>query len=186
MSFFAKVSARNIFRFKKRLVMTLLGISGCTALVVTGFGLRDSVLDIADLQFGKITKCHLQVFLADGANTENTEAILKKSDLVSGYAFIQSVAADFSTMAGTADGHVVIPDGRGRFDELIRLEHTTDGRTVTLTDGGAVVTQKLAELLDLHVGSTFTIDADGRYTVAVADIAENYVYHLCLYDARLL
>ncbi|SHI19785.1 putative ABC transport system permease protein [Sporobacter termitidis DSM 10068] len=177
MSFFAKVSARNIFRYKKRLVMTLLGIAGCTALIVTGFGLRDSITDIADIQFGRIFHYNLLAYLPDGAGEDAASVVLKDSAGVTDYLFEQSTAADFTAGSGTVDGQVIVPDDPDRLGDFVRLAHRADGRAVALTDDGAVITEKMAELLNLHPGDTFTVEADGKYNVKVADIVENYVYH---------
>lgn len=177
MSFFAKVSARNIFRYKKRLIMTLLGIAGCTALVVTGFGLRDSIADITDLQFGKIQKYDLQVYLSKDVSGKGTADVLNSSTGVSDFILIQSVAADFSSNTGTQNGRVIIPENLDKISDFIQLSHRKDDEPVALTDDGVVITEKLAELLGLHVGDTFTVDADGKHTVKVQDITQNYVYH---------
>jgi putative ABC transport system permease protein len=177
MSFFAKVSTRNIFRYKKRLIMTLLGIAGCTALIVTGFGLRDSIIDITEKQFGEIMKYDLQVALSDNASKEPISTVLNNNTGVSDFMYEQSVAADMSTHTGTLSGHVIIPEKQDEINGFIRMAHRIDEKTVTLTDDGAVITEKMAELLGLKVGDTFTLDADGKYTVKVSDIVENYVNH---------
>lgn len=177
MSFFSKVSARNIFRYKKRLIMTLLGIAGCTALIITGFGLRDSITDITNIQFDKILKYNLQVYLSENASEEKLREALINNAGVLDSILTQSVSADFETKSGTQAGHVIVPGQPDKIGDFIQLAHRSDGKEVALTDDGVVVTEKLAELLDLHIGDTLTVDADGKFPVKVAGIAENYVYH---------
>jgi putative ABC transport system permease protein len=180
MSFFAKVSARNIFRYKKRLIMTIIGIAGCTALIVTGFGLRDSIIDITDLQFKELFRYDLLVYLqeeAEEGQLEELRSVLGNHESVSGYVPVGSVSADFKGIGGIESGYVMIPEKPAELDAFITLRHRIDKTPVTLPEEGAVITEKLAERLGLQIGDTLTIDTEGVYTVKVADIVENYVFH---------
>jgi putative ABC transport system permease protein len=177
MSFFAKVSARNIFRYKKRLFMTLFGIAGCTALIVTGFGLRDSILNIADKQFGELFKYDLQVVMTEQPPLEDIASTLRNDANVADYLFEESTTADAVNSSGIQSVHVVVPEDAATLTGFITLRHRSDWSAVRLPDDGAVITEKFAQLLDLTIGDTFIIDSDGRHTVEVADITENYVYH---------
>lgn len=177
LSFFGKVSARNIFRYKKRLVMTLVGIAGCTALIVTGFGLRDAVTDIADIQFGQIFRYNMVVYLKGGADMGALQGALSEDKEVSDSLLAQGSSVDVSKSGALVSGRLVVPSDMGGLQRFITLKHRAGGAAVALTDEGAVITEKMAELLHLKVGDTMTVDNGGNYAVRVADITENYVYH---------
>jgi putative ABC transport system permease protein len=181
MSFFAKVSARNIFRYKKRFFMTIVGIGGCTALILTGLGLHDSISDIPNLQFDELFRYDLQAVLESDTTDAQLSSILAAASRdvnVEGYANIDSIGADFSKGKSLSyDGTVIVPEDPASLSNFIQLGHRLDDAPVVLPETGAVVTEKLAELLDLHLGDKLTIFHDGYYEVTVADIIENYVFH---------
>ena len=181
MSFFSKVSARNILRYKKRFWMTLVGIAGCTALIVTGFGLRDSIHNITRLQFDEIQQYDLQMYFIDNITPEQKVEIAEALDEdtnVAEYTMINETSVDFESGGGIASGYYYVPENPEQLKDFIRLRHREDGKEVQLTDNGALITEKLSELLELEPGDTFTIVEENiRYEVYVEDIVENYVYH---------
>lgn len=181
MSFFGKVSARNLLRYQKRFWMTLVGIAGCTALIVTGFGLRDSIRNITALQFEQIQKYDLQAYFLDEATPEDVSAVadaLANDGSVARYALVRQTGVDLESPAGVQSGYCFVPMEPAQVDDFITFRHRTDGTPVTLPERGAVITEKLAELLRLHVGDTLTVVLDGiRYQVDITDITENYTYH---------
>ncbi len=101
-SFMGKVSMRNIFRYKKRMFMMILGISGCTALVITGFGIRDSVVDICDYQYGEIQLMDMAVTFRSEVSSEMSEALDEElSDEVTGYAVLRLQSVESEALDGT-------------------------------------------------------------------------------------
>ena len=180
MSFFGKVSVRNLFRYKKRFIMTIVGIAGCTALIVTGFGLRDSIRDITSMQFDQIETFDLRAYLNHDATKDEKNALLEALEndpLIRDYLYIDSEAVDFKSDTASQGGYLIVPEDPGRLEDFISLRHRTDDAGIRLPDDGVVMTEKLAELLNLHVGDTFTIDSDGTVSARVADITENYIHH---------
>ena len=176
--FSVKVSARNLFRFKKRFWMTVIGVAGCTALLIAGFGLRRSIFDILDVQMGEIYHFDLQLsFDPDepGAADAVRQALTGDSE-VAAYAEANTRSASFRAHDCSMNGFLIVTDKPAALAERIDL-HTMAGQPLTLTDGGAVIDQKLAEELSLQIGDTLTVDDGRRYDVTVAGINEQYVYH---------
>ena len=182
MSFTWKVTMRNLFRYQRRFWMTVIGIGGCTALVVTGFGLHNSIFDILDKQFDEITvydaTVGLNEDLTDGEMKEIRETLDKEpgvdSYLTSYQTSVDTVGTEHS-VNGVYLFAVADPD---EFNQFIELRHLEDGTSAELAEEGVIITQKLSELLDLEIGDSITLEKDDRrFSAPVTDIVENYVYH---------
>ena len=182
LSFFSKVTTRNIFRFKKRLFMTLAGIAGCTALIVAALGLRDSITDITNKQFGEIYTYQLRAHL-DGAY--DYDALTKALDKLefAEYLFIDTVNVDVSLNGAKETAEVLIPQDTGRLHRFITLRDRKEHTPVELTESGAIVTEKLSELLDLEAGDTVELWTDSVYNANVSGTTEQYAGHY-LYMSR--
>lgn len=180
MSFFGKVSARNIFRFKKRLLMTVIGIGGCTALIVTGFGLRDSIVDITSTQFGDIFKYDIQAYLvADATQDQILElhSTLDSDEHVADYMFVRSDSYEIKSATGSSEALCFVPENFDDLSRIVSLRHRGDDTEVLLGNDGVIITEKLAEMLNVEKGDTVTIESDAIYTVKISDITENYIYN---------
>ena len=175
MPFFSKVSIRNIFRYKKRFIMTVVGIGGCTALILTGFGLKDSITSITPIQFGDIWDYSAQIYVTDGG--DSLKEFAKTDDRIQDYLLTYTGTVDFSNSSGIYSGYVLVPDSTEDFSSFIDLRHRKDGSSIVLDDDSAVITEKLSELLDVGLGDAITLSGDSRRNIEVTDIAENYVYH---------
>ena len=181
MGFIQKVTVRNLFRYKRRFWMTVIGIGGCTALIVTGFGIHNSIFDILAKQYDEITPYNASIGLNDDITQEQLDAITAALDgnshVVSYLANHQSTV-DVSTDSGVVEGvHIFTADDMDAFRSYVHLRHRTTGQSVELPERGIVITEKLSELLEVKVGDEITIDGDKRLSVRVDEIAENYVYH---------
>lgn len=187
LSFVQKVTVRNLFRYKRRFIMSIVGIAGSCALLVTGFGLQDSIFGIMDIQFDDIWKFDLQVYLAKSLNADETAALVQQTIEREGLydilpTSLHSVTAEgdngFSTSAyvqGVAD--------RETLPEIAVLKDVKTGQVISLPDDGAVVTQKLARQLGADVGDTIRfVSKEKEYSVRVAAIVENYVLHYIYMD----
>ncbi len=175
LSFTHKVTARNLIRYKKRFFMTVIGIAGCTALLLTGFGLRDSISDIVDKQFGEIFLYNLSVTVKDGDNqpvedflSSNAEATLR----------VHQSSADLT--GKDADPHTAVlyvPSDSTRIFEFITFRERKSGKPLPFTEEGALLTEKLAEEMKVKAGDTITVEnGDGQTAqVTVSGITENYV-----------
>jgi putative ABC transport system permease protein len=183
LSFSHKVTARNIFRYKKRLLMTVIGIAGCTALLVTGFGLKDSINAIMDKQFKEI-------FVYDGQLVVDTEKPESERDLqkilgnqkdVKSYmrTLNETVNALVRGSGRTYETNLLVPENLGKFKNFFDLHERVSKKKIELTSSGAVITEKLSTLLKIGVGDTFEYrDSENRtYEIKVAAIAENYLSH---------
>ncbi len=177
MSFLHKVSMRNIFRYKKRLFMMIVGISGCTALLVTGFGVKDSIADIGDRQFGEIQTYDCSLTLKEGAD-EGLRAELDAMEDIAGYACVMEKNMDLVAQAGVKSVYLVTgtEEGMASFLSL----HTQKGEGIRYPSAGeAVVSDKLAEDYDIHIGDMLTLrDTEMKeLSVKVSGIYENYLYN---------
>lgn len=181
MSFLWKVTLRNIFRYKKRFFMTLIGIAGCTALLLTGLGLQDSINDIIDKQFGVTVKYNVVVEFDSVEDAEKEGPTVQ--DMLDESTFAQEksvrpVADDETSYAAT----LIVPENTGEFENLWVLRNRLSGEKVNFGDG-AIINEKLATSLGLKVGDDIIIanqDNMGnathyRKTVRVDGIMENYI-----------
>lgn len=184
LSFTWKVTVRNLFRYKKRFWMAVIGIGGCTALLITGFGLRDSIHGFFDTQYDEITTYHGTVSLDDkvtGDEMLEIERELDRQELVDGWITISNTMVTAESEKRAMDSNVYLcgVTDQEKFGEFIHLRDRKTEEEVPLTDEGAVITEKLAEMLDVGVGDTITlVDADNARTeIPIAGITENYIFH---------
>lgn len=180
LSFTWKVTMRNLFRYQRRFWMTVIGIGGCTALIVTGFGLHESIFAILNKQFDEISLYDATAGLDEDAAPEELAAVtdyLDGSGMVEWWHLTSQTAAEVSAGGMAYDvGLYAIDDFEG-FTQFMNLRHRKGGGGVTPPGDGAILTEKLSELLGVEVGDTVTIDKDGRVEVRVDDIVEHYVQH---------
>jgi putative ABC transport system permease protein len=179
LSFNWKITVRNLFRYKKRFFMTVIGIGGCTGLIIAGFGLRDSLMMTMDTQYGDIFRYDAQITLSDGLlDTEyaDIKEYLDSSYNVSEYTEIYagSVTAESPAYSITAYVEVFDPEDIGKF---VITRAIGSGDEMTLPESGVIIDQKLSELLKVNVGDSITIDSDGRHSAKIAGIYQNYVAH---------
>lgn len=178
MKFLKKVSVRNIFRYKKRLFMMIIGISGCTALVLTGFGIKDSIADFADIQYSEIQTGDAVMTLRNAVDEAALPDGLLDSD-ISEYDFVSEQTWDIVEDGGIKSVNMVIfeePDDVTRYMKL----HDTDGGAVSYPgEGEAVINNALAALYDIAVGDLITVrsSAMDELTLEVSGIFENHVYN---------
>lgn len=187
LSFSWKVTFRNIFRYKKRFVMTVIGIAGCTALLLTGFGLSDAINGIIDKQYGQIVLYDAEVTLEDSLDADERAAF---DDRLAGDDAIESSAsAAVSTMCAVApDGtvktvSVVVPDDVGAFEEQLAMRDRTTRNPIAFQEDGIIVTEKLADMLGIGIGDDITLAeqdslgnaTDETHTFRIASLMENYV-----------
>jgi putative ABC transport system permease protein len=175
MKFTSKVTARNIFRYKKRFIMTLAGVSGCTAILITSFGLRDSLAAISDLQYDKLTDYALRAYIKD-IRSDDQRAEL--DSLISGerlYIREESISAEGSAFTVS----MIIPESSDKIGNFINFYSRITGQKTTLNSSGVLITEKLARELDISRGDQFTFSQNdnGMHTVNVSGVVENYVMH---------
>lgn len=188
LSFLWKVTCRNIFRYKKRLFMTVAGIAGCTALLLTGFGLQDSINDIIDKHYGELIEYNAVVSMESDATAEDRQAL---EDALADGATASKVAMAYDEpMAVVGDGgelsvQLIVPEDPQAFSELWHFRNRLTHESVPLGDEGAVVTEKVATRFGLAVGDMLPLaeqDQMGNATddvcaLPVTGIVENYIGH---------
>ena len=180
LSFNYKITLRNLFRYQKRFWMTVSGIGGCAALIVTAFGLRDSIFAVMDKQYGEIYHYSSQLGLVENITSREwaeVEETLDGSPLVQGWTREHTGTITAQTSAYTADTTLHVVENMESLEPFVVLRHRTDSDPVTLTDDGVILSEKLAQLLEVNPGDTITLDGDERVSVRVADVTEHYIQH---------
>ncbi|WP_394965867.1 FtsX-like permease family protein [Candidatus Allofournierella excrementigallinarum] len=178
-----KVTARNLFLYKKRFFMTVVGIAGCTALLVTGFGVRDSISGIVEKQFDQLAHYQMLVSLQDESALEGRDlaAILEDGSKITGWLAMTQEDATVVPKEGNEEDNVYIavPSDTGALNDYFTFRQRTTGETLPFGEGSVVITEKLAERQDVGVGDAITVEnADGKQaTFTITGVCENYVYH---------
>ncbi len=180
LSFSNKVTFRNIFRFKKRLFMTLIGICGCTSLLLTAFGLKDSVTSIVDKQFNKINKYDLQVNINSNLSTEEKEKIektLNSNKNVEKLAEINQSNIKIENKNYSENANLIIPKEED-FSEFISLQSRKSKNKLHLKDNGIIISEKLSKLLKVNKGDKVTLNINNKkVSTKVLEISESYIDH---------
>lgn len=188
MSFFSKVTSRNIMRNRKKSLMTIIGVLGCTALILTGFGLNNSINDIVDKHFNELFLYDLRVNIIEseengleGAENgiEGAEQMLRKDPAVSAPTRYYDGPVVIKAGGDELDGGIVVPEDEAAFAEYIKFRETAGGRKFFyFYDDGIVITQKMAYTLDIRIGDTVTLThKEQDVQVKVSNITENYIFH---------
>ncbi len=175
-SFSWKVTIRNLFRYKKRIIMTLIGISGCTALLLTGFGIKDSISKILDIQFNDIQTYDSMLILNEELTTSSPEitSFLESLNITNPlYTHLETLT--FNANNKNIDCYAIAFEE----NDITNYFNLTDVDEVplTLSDNGAIVTQKIADLLDVSIGDTITLrDSNNEiYIIKISGISKNYI-----------
>lgn len=182
LSFISKVTLRNIFRYKKRFLMTVLGIAGCTALLVTGFGIKDSIQMIVSGQYGELLKYDMEISISNKTNDSKIKDMaskLNKTKNIEQYEFFVYENGEVKTNEGSEDVNIVIPDDLNKFNDFIHLRQRVGHKKINLKDDGLVLSEKAARVIGASVGDTIKLKNSDNITVEakVSDITENYISH---------
>lgn len=182
LKFLQKVSVRNIVRYKKRFFMMVIGISGCTALLMMGFGVRDSVVAVADQQYEEIQLYDIGVTLKAGkmpgeADLKSLDSALEKENAAGMYAMEKTI--DLVTDKGTKSIHMVAVENPDEVGDFISL-HTKKQEPIAYPkEGEAVLSKKVAETYAVKKGDTILLrDSDNNEMhLKVTGICENHIYN---------
>lgn len=181
MSFSKKVTARNLFRYQKRFWMTVIGIAGCTGLMVTGFGLRDSIMDVVDLQFDNISTYSAVLYTDEGLDEEETEELaqaLENESALDSYTYCYLTSVTLESPSYSITGNLLAVEEPEQLEGFWTFQDRLTKEPVTMDREGALISEKTAELLGLSVGDRMTVvSGDDRGTVVITGIVENYVQH---------
>ena len=173
LKFLDKVSVRNLFRYKKRFFMMIIGVSGCTALLVTGMGIKDSIAHIADKQFGEIFAYDMSVSINNGSvMVSGIEDVLMTADK----------SVDITCKNGTKSISLMVPENGENFESFVVLQ-TEEGKSIAYPKvGEAVISSKIAETYNIQKGDEITVQNSEMQggTVIISGICQNYFSHFLL------
>ena len=181
LSFSWKSSMRNLFRYKKRLFMTIFGIAGSMGLMLVGFGLYDSIMDIAILQYDQIQHYDAMVINDEDATDSQEKDLLKFLDgnsEIDHYTRVQLTKMTAPKEKGSVSIYVYVPENTENFKEDVTLRDRKSHEQYELTDDGAVICEKTASLIGVKAGDKIALEKDNRkYKVKITAVTENYMGH---------
>ena len=186
-NFSQKVTIRNIFRYKKRALITIIGIAGCTGLMLAGFGIRDSVIDIPNLQFGEVFKYDTSITLSNTDGLKQINEYLQNNDNVEIskelYASSVTVSNDKLNYSVT----VFVPNTSEKFNEVCNLKDAKTGENLEIPNDGVIITDKLADEFGIKKDDEITVKSsdDIEYKFKVVGITKNYVDHYIIISKEL-
>lgn len=181
-SFSQKVAARNLFRYKKRFFMTVIGIGGCTALLLTGFGLRDSISNIVSHQFGEIHRYDMIISLTDAGNSQDGNDLNDQLKELTGNSLyvMQSSIDAISPEGEMVNTYIFVPEDADKLNDFVSFRTRIGKDPVQFPlDEKAVITEKLATQLKVSVGDEISLK-NGEFSqvnLVVGGITENYIYN---------
>lgn len=182
-SFTQKVASRNLFRYKGRMLMTIIGVAGCTALLLTGFGLSDSISNIGSIQYGEINQ--YQAIVSENTDADDSD----KSDYIETIDNMEEINSSIEVEQNTftaevdenrQDINVFVPEDADKMNEYVVLKDKDESDKIyDLPKEGGIITQKLADLLNVTEGDTIQINGEDQevYEVEVKGIVEHYFQH---------
>ena len=179
LNFNQKVTMRNLFRYKKRFWMSVIGIAGCTALIMLGFGVKNSVSDIIPSQYEEVYKYDALIKL--NSNVEDTKKVENKIKRIEGVHNLTGAYRQNVTVLGNSEDYystMVVYDNADEIKNFINFNDYKTKKKIILSDDGVVISQKLAEKLGVKKGENMTFSYDNtKYTVNVSNIVQQYVSH---------
>lgn len=181
LNFSQKAAVRNMFRYKKRFFMTLFGIAGCMGLLLVGFGVRDSVMSVADKQFGELTDytASLTLETTDLAPVRTLESALEQDERVENHLSVYSAALSAELENSEESVYLVVPENGEALSDYITLRNRRGGKSLKLKDDGVIISEKLSAILGVKAGDLITLVDNDNYhvEVKVSGITENYFQH---------
>ena len=186
--FLFKICFRNIFRYKRRLFMTLIGIAGCTALIYAGLSLKSTLDDMSEKQFTEIRVASMEVYFK--GEFDNKKA-LEVKDFVEKQNYIENAmpgrqqSLTVQVKDTSKDIFYVVMDGE-KINDYFKLRNRRSGKDLVLDDSGVIITEKLANFLNVGVGEKVEIiDEDVKATVKIIGITENYLYNYLYFTPKM-
>ena len=179
LSFTGKVTARNMFRYKKRIIMTVLGVVGSTALLLTGFGLRDSISGLADLQYGKINHYDALFVFQNSFTSLNSDVTTRlASNNIEEYLPIYQASFTFEANDLSHDVYLIVLSDTSTIDDFITFNSKVN-EEFTFPSDGVVISEKMADLLQVEIGDFIRVRNSSNELVLlpVSEIVENYTLH---------
>ena len=183
LNFTWKSSIRNLFRYKKRFFMTIAGIGGCMALMVVGFGIRDSIMCIGTIQYQEIQVYDGMIYLSSSVTEDEVQQIknaMDEMDKMDRYIEMEMTREPISLSVdgSTEDVYLCVPEDKDKIEDFMNFRSRTTGEVYHIQDDGVILTEKMANTLDVSSGDTIYLGADGEEKeVTITDVCENYMQH---------
>ena len=177
-----KSAVRNLVRYKKKLFMTVFGIGGCMALMLVGFGLRDSIFEIADLQYGELQFYDGSIFPEEDLSQEERqelETFLKEDPDVEDFLDVDMMNQTLEHGKNTHEAYTCVLSDTQKGRDFLCFRDRKTHESYQLPDDGAIITEKTADLLNVEVGDTIVLrdEEKGDREVKISEICENYMGH---------
>lgn len=181
LNFTSKVTVRNLFRYKKRFLMTVIGIFGCTSLILFGFLLKDSVAGIVEKQYGKIFNYNFIVTLKSSLNNDDINSVsseIKDNEKTKEVVDVSLTSANVLANDSNEEVQIIVPENLEEIYSVINFVDTKNNN-INIENDGVILTDKVANLLKVKVGDKITIKNtnDEEVETVVQNIVKNYVYH---------
>ena len=178
LKFSDKITIRNIFRYKSRVITTILGIAGCTALILAGFGLKDSIKDVTDFQFNNIIKYDKMLMTNESINQIDIEKELLNDDKVENYTNVNTQNIKVLFNDEEQEVTMITPDDFNNISKSISLiDLKTNNVIDNISDNSCIISEKTAKLLDIDVGDKISLldNDNNKYDIKVSYIIKNYI-----------
>ena len=178
LKFSDKITIRNIFRYKSRVITTILGIAGCTALILAGFGLKDSIKDVIDFQFNNIIKYDKMLMTNESINQIDIEKELLNDDKVENYTNVNTQNIKVLFNDEQHEVTMIAPDDFNSISKSISLiDLKTNNIIDNISDNSCIISEKTAKLLDIDVGDKISLldNDNNKYDIKVSYIIKNYI-----------
>ena len=182
LNFSNKITIRNIFRYKKRVFVTIFGITGCTALMLCGFGIKDSIVDITNMQYGNTFTYDATVYTND-LNLDELSTLFTNNKIKE-----YTVAEQLSASLKESNISMIVTDSNDSLSKVTNLIDYKTEKEVSLKNNKVIITDKLAELHNIEVGDKINILDSNKnsYSFVVSDIVKNYMGHYIYMDKNTL
>ena len=178
LKFSDKITIRNIFRYKSRVITTILGIAGCTSLILAGFGLKDSIKDVIDFQFNNIIKYDKMLMTNESINQIDIEKELLNDDKVENYTNVNTQNIKVLFNDEQHEVTMITPDDFKSISKSISLiDLKTNNIIDNISDNSCIISEKTAKLLDIDVGDKISLldNDNNKYDIKVSYIIKNYI-----------
>ena len=178
LKFSNKITIRNLFRYKKRLIVTVCGIAGCTALMLCGFGIKDSIVDITKVQYGEVFKFDAMVYL-DNLDINSINEVFNYEEIYS-----KTPVEILGATLEDIEVNMFICDDNEKLSKVVNLSNRNTNKLTKLENGKVIITDKLADLLSIKIGDDILVHDvnNNSYTYEVSDIVKNYIGHYIYID----
>lgn len=181
LKFTQKVTVRNILRYKSRFFMTVIGIAGCTSLILVGFALNDAISGIGNKQFNDIFKYNISINLKDKISTEELDKISNSIININDFSSEAILLSKSVDIIGQTEESctLIVPQDISKLMNIVTFRNRETGNNILLDDNGVVLTEKLANMLNVRVGEfiKLKISDEDTYELKVSAITENYILH---------